>query len=61
MNSPFTLHPCEASQKMSDAAKLRNLAYKNAGAIEKSFAQNPHFSQYFTSPMTMNPAFAGVW
>jgi N-acyl amino acid synthase FeeM len=38
MNNSFTLHPCETSQKMSDAVKLRYLAYKNAGAIEENAA-----------------------
>ena len=27
--------------------------------IKKIYAQDPHFSQYFTSPMTMNPALTG--
>lgn len=28
-------------------------------ATEFSFAQDPHFSQFFSSPMTLNPAFTG--
>ncbi|MDR6338759.1 type IX secretion system PorP/SprF family membrane protein [Filimonas zeae] len=27
--------------------------------VTRVLAQDPHFSQYFSSPMTMNPAFAG--
>lgn len=38
MNNPFALHPCETSQKMSDAVKLRYLAYKNVGAIDENAA-----------------------
>src|SRR5205085_2095876 len=25
----------------------------------KSYAQDPHFSQFYASPLTLNPAFAG--
>ncbi len=38
MNNPFTLQYCETNQKMSDAVKLRYLAYRNAGAIQESAA-----------------------
>jgi type IX secretion system PorP/SprF family membrane protein len=28
---------------------------------QDAFAQDPHFSQYFSSPLTFNPAFAGYF
>ncbi len=30
-----------------------------AGCYSKAFSQDPHFSQFFASPLTLNPAFTG--
>jgi hypothetical protein len=51
MNNPFTLQPCETSQKMSDAVKLRYLAYKNAGAIDEN-AEAEFKDKYDLQPNT---------
>ena len=51
MNNPFTLHPCETSKKMSDAVKLRYLAYKNVGAIEEN-AEEVFKDKYDLQPNT---------
>ena len=51
MNNPFTLHPCETSQKMSDAVKLRYHAYKNAGAIDEN-AEAEFKDKYDLQPNT---------
>ena len=51
MNTPFTLHPCETSQKMSDAIKLRYLSYKNAGAIDEN-AEAEFKDKYDLQPNT---------
>lgn len=29
--------------------------------VQKAFAQDPHFSQYFSSPLSLNPAFTGYY
>ncbi len=51
MNNPFTLYPCETRQKMSDAVKLRYLAYKNAGAIDEN-AEAEFKDKYDLQPNT---------
>lgn len=51
MNNSFTLHPCETSQKMSDAVKLRYIAYKNVGAIEEN-AEAEFKDKYDMQPNT---------
>lgn len=39
--------------------KLTLIAYALLILANRSFAQDPHFSQFFASPMTLNPAFTG--
>ena len=39
--------------------KVLFLVYLFAGSVLNAYAQDPHFSQFFSSPLTLNPAFTG--
>jgi len=50
---------CYLYDKIDSMIKKLTLILLILAAISQVFAQDPHFSQFFASPLTLNPAFTG--